>query len=497
MPHERGERLFHVRIDGQDLLARLGRLLVIDELFFVDRGEPFVERDALARRDGRADLPFEDAQQIAVAARAVVDAIEPLQGRRVLLVLVEDCLVPARRLAEVVELIFVDLGDAREGRPALFAAQHLGAAFEHLDERAEIARALEDALQAVGGGDVRRVLVQDLLVELAGTARLAELVLDDVGRVREEVTRDGGARRDGRAFVERLDEVRPLLRLLVDGGKARQGSVVVGVGREDGLKASRREVRSAGALRVPSPEPREERRLLFDGQIRLARVGAKRRRLGPSGEIIASEALDFVRVEVGLGVFAEGLRVGDERLRFVLELVRVDPSDLREEASFLDAARCAFGTPEEHLDELVELAERAAHLDKGVLCDVVARIELDDSPVAMRLRSPPSCAALSSLSAAFSSSGFSRSAWIRASNSSSVMVTSAAAVGPRSSDSNCSSATRASRGRAIGSLASSESTNLSSSFGIQPRGAASLGGRAPSMRWARAASTGVAAANTG
>ena len=115
----------------------------------------------------------------------------------------------------------------------------------------------------------------------------------------------------------------------------------------------------------------------------------------------------------------------------------------------------------------------------------------------MRTRSPPSCAALSSRSAAASSSGFEMSAWMRLSKSSSLMVTRFDATGPRSRPSNCSSATLASRGRPAGSFAKSESTNRSRSFAIQPRGAVSLGGFGSVMRCATAASTADSALKTG
>src|SRR5205085_431880 len=103
--------------------------------------------------------------------------------------------------------------------------------------------------------------------------------------------------------------------------------------------------------------------------------------LAPRLGLHPAEALDLVRVLVVRRLFAERLRIRDDGLLRVLELVRIEATDLGERATALFARRRRLALVEEHLDELLVLAERLADLFERAERDVVLRIELHDRRV--------------------------------------------------------------------------------------------------------------------
>jgi hypothetical protein len=77
-------------------------------------------------------------------------------------------------------------------------------------------------------------------------------------------------------------------------------------------------------------------------------------------------------------VLAERLRERDQRLVAVLDLLRVDAADLREQTGALRAAFRALAALEQGFDELVELPEPAPHVFQPAESDAIVAIELDE-----------------------------------------------------------------------------------------------------------------------
>ncbi len=119
---ERDERVVVGGVDLEDGLVGLGGALVVEELLVVDRGDALEEADPLARGGRDADLGIEVREQLLVAARAVVDAVEALEGDEVARVDLEHGLEALHRLGHVADLVLVELADLGEHLGALGAA---------------------------------------------------------------------------------------------------------------------------------------------------------------------------------------------------------------------------------------------------------------------------------------------------------------------------------------------------------------------------------------
>ena len=133
--------------------------------------------------------------------------------------------------------------------------------------------------------------------------------------------------------------------------------------REDLLVGGERHVRAAEPRVVPARRAHEERGVLGRAELRaLDRLGERLERLCPRRLLLTAEALDLRRVLVARRHLAERLRERDDGLLRVLELARVEATDLGERAAALLARRRRLALLEEHLDELLVLAERLAHL---------------------------------------------------------------------------------------------------------------------------------------
>ena len=80
MPLELRQGRVVVGVEGEDELEALGRARVVEELLVVERRHALVEVDLLPGRGRDLDLLLEVREQLAVLARAVVDAVEALEG---------------------------------------------------------------------------------------------------------------------------------------------------------------------------------------------------------------------------------------------------------------------------------------------------------------------------------------------------------------------------------------------------------------------------------
>ncbi len=167
MPLELRERSVVVGIEREDELEALGRARVVEELLVVQRSHALVEVDLLSRRRRDLDLLLEVGEELAVLARAVVDAIEALEGGHVVALDFEHRLEAPLGLAQVAELVLVELGDLEQRLGLLAALGRLGALLEDARERLVVARALGDPGHSLRGLGVARVLDQHLGVRVA------------------------------------------------------------------------------------------------------------------------------------------------------------------------------------------------------------------------------------------------------------------------------------------------------------------------------------------
>src|SRR5690606_20720304 len=99
-------------------------------------------------------------------------------------------------------------------------------------------------------------------------------------------------------------------------------------------------------------------------------------RLRPEVHVAAGGALEVGRVLVGQDVLREGLRERVDALRAIVELPDVEVADVAERACALGVALALLAAVEEHLDELLVLAELAPQVLEADERDVVRRIEV-------------------------------------------------------------------------------------------------------------------------
>ncbi len=181
MPRERRERRVVRRVDREQALERERRVLVVEELLVVQRGDALPQGDLLARRRRDLDLTLEVLQELLVAPSPIEDPVEPLERAQVRRLEGQDGLVASRRLGEIVLLVLVHLGQLREDVGALGAAPRFGAPLEELDQRIEVARALGDPRQRVARLGVPRIFGQHGGVEIARAGHVVQLRLEQLG----------------------------------------------------------------------------------------------------------------------------------------------------------------------------------------------------------------------------------------------------------------------------------------------------------------------------
>ncbi|MFT3764281.1 MAG: hypothetical protein QM820_01975 [Minicystis sp.] len=329
-----------------------------------------------------SNLLLQVAEQLLVVARAVVDAVEALERRDAVGIEPEGRVVAARGLGQIVHVIFVQLGDLADGLDLRLAGERLGAALQDLGEAGPVLDLGVDALERDDGLRVARVLGEDRLVEVAGVAGLVEARLQEIGGLGAEVAGLGGRGRAVGAGDQDLAELLPLLGAAVDLGEAFEGGLVRGIDREHGLEAGDAEVGARDLLRVPAAQAGEE------GDLRLrrhARVGRDLRQLpeglGPELHVAAGGALQVDGVVVVGRLLAEGLGEGERRLLLVVQLPEVEVADLVERPGALGVAVALVALLEEHLHQLLVLAQAAAQLLQGGEGDLVLGVELDDARV--------------------------------------------------------------------------------------------------------------------
>ncbi len=379
---ERRERAVVRRVDGQDPFERRRRAAVVEELFVVDRRDPLEQVDLLPRRGRKLDLPLEVLDELSELPRPVEDPIEPLQGVDVRRLEGEHRFVAARGLDEVVEVIFVHLGHLEEDRCALGAASRIRALLELRDEGREVARPLGNARHRVARFGVPRIVGEDLRVHLFRARRIVQLQLEQLGGLGAEIAGTRRARSGVGAHEEDRRQLRPLLRAAVDGREPFIGRFARRVDLEDLLVRHQGEIGATELRVVPTPRLREQRRALFGRErVALRPLRDRGERLVPERPLVGRQSLDFGDVLRARRRLAERARVREERLLGVVELVREDASDLGERAGAVCAGGRRFAPRDEHLDDLVVLAERLANFLEGALRDVVVRIELDDLDV--------------------------------------------------------------------------------------------------------------------
>src|SRR5688572_9816090 len=120
--HEARDGALVRRVDGENLLESVGRLLVVQKLFFVNGGRALPERDLLAWCGRRFDLLVEVQQEVLEATRLREQPVEAAQGIEVLGIGVEHRLVALPSSSIVVQVELVELGNAAKHAETLVTA---------------------------------------------------------------------------------------------------------------------------------------------------------------------------------------------------------------------------------------------------------------------------------------------------------------------------------------------------------------------------------------
>jgi hypothetical protein len=272
---ERGQRAVVVAVDVENRLAGFGSLVVVEEFFLVNRGNALPESDPLARRDRDLDLLEQVVDELLVASRAVVDAIDTAQRVEMLRILVEHGLEAPAGLDHVVEPVLVHFADPAQELMPRFTPQRAGSALERLDQAGPVARCLVDPRQRFGRSLVRRILGQYPLVDLARRIESTQALLEDFGRFGPQVAGQRGGRGFG-ALHQHLTELRPLLGLAVDRGHPLERVVVCRIGREHALKTRQRQIGPLHLAFVPAAHARQDQVLGVRGDVALRSLDTAR-----------------------------------------------------------------------------------------------------------------------------------------------------------------------------------------------------------------------------
>src|SRR5690606_23084950 len=139
------------------------------------------------------------------------------------------------------------------------------------------------------------------------------------------------------------------------------------------------EIGARDALGVPAPHAIRELCLGLARQLALHRVEAMDEHLFPGLIARAGEQLDLLGVALVLRRLAERLRVRDQRLLFVVQLVGVELPHLLEAARALLGARRALGALEERLDELLVLSGLSTQPIERFDGRAILRVEADQA----------------------------------------------------------------------------------------------------------------------
>src|SRR5262249_39410043 len=148
-------------IQRQDRFERFGRLRVVEELLVEDARPALEELDFLSGRCRDCDLSLEIVEQLAVASGSVENAIKPPQRVQISGVERKSCLISSCGFAEIVELVFVEFGQATSSVRFFFTAEGLRAPLKNLRVASPILETLIDTRKGFRGFAVSRVLLED------------------------------------------------------------------------------------------------------------------------------------------------------------------------------------------------------------------------------------------------------------------------------------------------------------------------------------------------
>jgi hypothetical protein len=138
--------------------------------------------------------------------------------------------------------------------------------------------------------------------------------------------------------------------------------LVSGIETDDGLEAGQSEIGPLELVRVPTTAAHHQALLGVRCQRGVLNRGVARvEDLAPGLFTSARDLLDLLGVGILLGLLAQRLGEGHERLLHVAHFREVDLADGVESLSSFRGVFCLLGAPEQRLDDLFELAEPAAH----------------------------------------------------------------------------------------------------------------------------------------
>ena len=156
-----------VRGDVQDVPVDVDRADRILELVVVEVGDPVAERDHLRGIGGEIRFALQDAEQVRPRLGRLVEGIEPGERRQVVGIDLQDALVAVDRLGVVLELLLVDRADLGvETLLLLRVVDDLRLLVVDGEERLPLLEAEVELDELVHGGDVLRIELESLVVDL-------------------------------------------------------------------------------------------------------------------------------------------------------------------------------------------------------------------------------------------------------------------------------------------------------------------------------------------